>query len=148
MFEWAREKLLMFKIYSLVLPALALVLALNAHFDEPALLRRQTALQKKIWRSEVNDMLYRKLMDERTDGLLVTDYQGVKYLPGFEARTKIADLESCAELSAGVALPGVRYLLLRVAQPSPIGDLLAAGTASGRFRRLGDAGGFSLWEVR
>jgi len=125
-----------------------IALVLNAYCDEGALLRRQTALQKKIWRTEVNDMLYRNLIDTGAAGLIVTDYQGVKYLPGFESRTIIKDLETPSEFSAGAALPGVKYVLVRVAPGSEIEDLLTSGTNSGTFRRIAAAKGFSLIKVR
>jgi len=136
------------RIYTLFFLLAGIALALNSYCDENMLTRHQVALQKKIWRTEVNDMLYRCLVDVPTTGGIVTDYQGVKYLPGFESRAVIADLETVEELSAGIALPGVNYLLTRVTPPSRVNDLLAAGIRAGAFQPIASAKGFSLIKVK
>jgi hypothetical protein len=136
------------RIYTLFIPLLGIVLALNSYCDQSMLTRHQIALQKKIWRTEVNDMLYRNLIDVPTTGDIVTDYPGVKYLPGFESRAVIAELETVEEFSAGIALPGVRYALTRVRKPSRVDDILAAGLRSGTYQLIAQAKGFLLIKVR
>ena len=148
MFDRVIEKIMGLRIYNLFFLPIGIVLVLNAYCDEETMMRRQVALQKKIWRTEVNDMLYENLIDIKTDGSIVTDYQGVKYLPGFESRAVIADLETFEEFSAGIALPGVKYVLIRAANSSKIKDLLDAGTKAGTFRPIAAAKGFSLIRVR
>jgi hypothetical protein len=141
-------KILQARIYTLFILLAGITLVLNSYCDEETLTRHQITLQKKIWRTEVNDMLYQYLIDVPTTGSIVTDYQGVKYLPGFESRAVIADLETAEEFSAGIALPGVSYLLTRVTEPSKVNDLLAAGIRSGAFRPIGQARGFTLYQLR
>jgi hypothetical protein len=147
-FEAISGKISRVPVYGLLMLLAGILLVLNAYCDEDALLARQSALQKKIWRTEVNDMLYRHLIDTGAAGLVVTDYQGVKYLPGFESRTIIRDLETRDEFTKGASLPGVSYLLLRVAPGSEIEGLLAAGTRAGTFQLIAAAKGFSLIKVR
>jgi hypothetical protein len=142
------KKILEARIYTLFILILGIVLVLNSFCDENRLTRHQIALQKKIWRAEVNDILYRNLIDVPTTGGIVTDYPGVKYLPGFEARAVDADLETAEEFSAGIALPGVRYALTRVQKPSRVDDILTAGLRSGTYQLIAQAKGFFLIKVR
>ena len=136
------------RIYTLFILLAGIAVILNSYCDEEMLTRHQIALQKKIWRTEVNDMLYRHLIDVPTSGGIVTDYPGVKYLPGFESRAVVADLETAEEFSAGIALPGISYALTRVQKPSRVDDILSAGIRSGAFQPIAQAKGFSLIKVR
>jgi hypothetical protein len=143
------NKVLQIRTGYFVALAVPLLLSLNLVFDKHYLIDRQLSLQKGIYNPLVDSMLYSRFSDRRLDGEIVTNYQIMKHLPGFEARTHIVDLGDWQDFSEKLSMPKVKYLLMLVGTGSETVNALIIGKLkAGQYRLIDNVDGHVLIRIR
>ncbi len=139
--------LLPYKWWIAISSSLIFLAGLAYYLDDAYLIQRQVILQREIVRPAINRMLYASEAS-LTDGFIVTDYQVARYLPGFESRAIICDVDDDEDFFRSLKNNNVKYLLISTWKYSQsVASYLNNAFRAGRYQFLGEVDNIILLKV-
>ncbi len=113
-----------------------------------ALLAEQDRQQRNIGDRAFNRALYARDARDTLRGTILTQYELVRYLPGFESRSEFCGTDDAACLERALGDERVAWLITSRTPDARVAPLLDGAASSGAFVRVMTAGDHVLWERR
>jgi hypothetical protein len=98
-------------MWHIIIIIILIIIFLSFYFNDNYLKNKQVYLQTQIGDSEVNFMVYKYCNQIKKDCFILTDYQILKYLPGFSDHCKLIDMYDNKEFFDNIKLPEVTNIL-------------------------------------
>lgn len=109
---WLKERIKLNTIYSLLAGMALVIVVFNFAFDKGKLVDRQISLQKQIGDPKMDNILYDYHRQHRFQGVVLTNYQLMNYLPDLGQFCRLEGFRDLVGLKRTLQDPEVGYLLV------------------------------------